>query len=79
MAQPTLSPILHTQTPLRDFAIHAIWRSLSTEQRMSLIALRSGRIGDVTLGDIERVRRWLPEPPRPGWTATPANDAQVRP
>ncbi len=50
-------PVLHTDTPLRDPVVHALWRALSTEQRMHLLALRHGRIGDITLHDIATVRR----------------------
>lgn len=66
-----------TLRPLRKlptFLSSEIWRQLSTEQRMCLLGFRAGRIGDVTLGDIERVRREIPAPPGPGWIATPAND-----
>jgi len=58
-SEPPAPIIRHTQTVLGDGFILAIWRQLSTPQRTHLLAARNGRIGEVTLGDIERIRRVL--------------------
>lgn len=50
---------------LGDEVLHALWRQLSSEQRVALLALRHGCCEDITLGDVRYVRTALPEGRRP--------------
>jgi hypothetical protein len=41
---------------LWDEVLHALWRLLTTEQRVALLVLHPGCPGDITLGEIRAIR-----------------------